>query len=115
MLPDVESGIIVQWSGSVGTIPTDWALCDGNNGTPDLRNKFVLGTDTPGGSGGSATHVHTDGYQANGHLFPYVGYGQELAGAVNYNTFSAVALENLTTDPASSLPIYYALAYIMKL
>lgn len=37
------SGIIAMWSGSIGTIPTGWVLCDGTNGTPDLRDKFVIG------------------------------------------------------------------------
>lgn len=36
-------GMIVMWSGSVGSIPAGWALCDGTNGTPDLRGKFVIG------------------------------------------------------------------------
>ena len=36
-------GCILMWSGSIGTIPTGYALCDGNNGTPDLRNRFIVG------------------------------------------------------------------------
>jgi hypothetical protein len=36
-------GMIVMWSGDVTKIPTGWALCDGTNGTPDLRGRFVLG------------------------------------------------------------------------
>ena len=43
----VPKGIILMWSGSIATIPSGWALCDGasHNGvaTPDLRNRFVLG------------------------------------------------------------------------
>ncbi len=35
--------IIVLWSGAVVDIPAGWALCDGNNGTPDLRDRFVIG------------------------------------------------------------------------
>ena len=41
---------------------TDWQLCDGSNGTPDLRNSFIksIGAgEQPGGSGGSATHTHS--------------------------------------------------------
>lgn len=60
------SGIIVKWSGSVATIPEGYALCDGNNGTPDLRGLMILGAggafnpNTTGGSlltalGGAAT------------------------------------------------------------
>lgn len=37
----VHSGFILLWSGSVATIPTGWSLCNGLNGTPDLRTRFV--------------------------------------------------------------------------
>jgi hypothetical protein len=36
-------GIIVMWSGSIENIPEGWALCNGENNTPDLRGRFVLG------------------------------------------------------------------------
>ena len=39
----VPSGGIIMWSGSVASIPSGWFLCDGNNSTPDLRNRFVVG------------------------------------------------------------------------
>ena len=32
-----------MWSGAVDAIPTGWALCDGQNGTPDLRDRFIVG------------------------------------------------------------------------
>lgn len=35
--------IIVLWSGELVDIPTGWALCDGNNGTPDLTDAFIIG------------------------------------------------------------------------
>lgn len=37
------SGIIVMWSGAIDNIPNGWVLCDGNNNTPDLRNRFIVG------------------------------------------------------------------------
>lgn len=37
------TGGIVIWSGSASNIPSGWTLCDGTNGTPDLRNRFVVG------------------------------------------------------------------------
>lgn len=68
----VPVGCIVLWSGSIASIPTGWALCDGNNGTPDLVERFVLGAGgavLPDATGGSATdsivtssdgaHTHT--------------------------------------------------------
>ena len=33
----------MMWSGSIADIPTGWQLCDGTNGTPDLRDRFVIG------------------------------------------------------------------------
>jgi len=39
----VPPGIICMWSGSTNSIPSGWALCDGANGTPNLRDRFVIG------------------------------------------------------------------------
>jgi hypothetical protein len=52
------SGGIVMWSGSIASIPLGWRLCDGGGGTPDLRDRFIVGagsTYTPGNTGGSAS------------------------------------------------------------
>lgn len=61
------SGGIILWSGSVASIPSGWYLCNGSNGTPDLRDKFVVGAGSSyavGATGGSAnavvvSHTHT--------------------------------------------------------
>lgn len=37
-------GMIIMWSGEPSTIPNGWKLCDGRNGTPDLRNRFIVGS-----------------------------------------------------------------------
>jgi len=57
-LVTIPSGVILMWSGSVATIPAGWVLCDGNNSTPDLRNRFIVGSGTGssyavGATGGS--------------------------------------------------------------
>jgi hypothetical protein len=39
----VPTGIISLWYGSIANIPSGWALCNGSNNTPDLRNRFVIG------------------------------------------------------------------------
>jgi hypothetical protein len=49
----LPAGTIIMWHGSVATIPTGWRLCDGSNGTPNLRNKFIVGADSD--NGGNAT------------------------------------------------------------
>jgi len=70
--PYVPIDGIVLWYGSVANVPPGWAVCDGTNGTPDLRDKFILGAGSTynyGQSGGSAnvtlsnshlpSHTHT--------------------------------------------------------
>lgn len=39
----VPSGAIMMWSGSIATIPSGWLLCNGSSGTPDLRDRFIVG------------------------------------------------------------------------
>jgi hypothetical protein len=37
------TGMIMMWSGTIATIPSGWLLCNGSSGTPDLRNRFIIG------------------------------------------------------------------------
>lgn len=63
----VPSGGIIMWSGSIASIPSGWLLCNGTSGTPDLRDRFVIGAGTNyavGATGGSkdaivVAHSHT--------------------------------------------------------
>jgi hypothetical protein len=41
----IPQGGIIMWSGSISAIPTGWAVCDGANGRPDLRGRFIAGYD----------------------------------------------------------------------
>lgn len=43
---DIPSGVIVMWSGAANAIPNGWALCNGSNGTPDLRGGLSSGPGT---------------------------------------------------------------------
>ena len=66
-LDAVPAGLISIWSGSLDALPEDWTLCDGTNGAPDLRDKFVVGAgstyavDATGGSKDAVvvSHNHT--------------------------------------------------------
>lgn len=58
----VPSGLIAMWSGLVANIPSGWTLCNGLNGTPDLRDRFIVGAGNSyavGAQGGSVTAVTT--------------------------------------------------------
>lgn len=61
----IPVGGIIMWSGTIASIPSNWKLCNGTNGTPDLRNRFIIGASidaTTSGTGGSngVTKAHTD-------------------------------------------------------
>lgn len=111
MLP---AGIILLWFGAIGNIPDGYIICDGNNGTPDLRNNFVVGA---GGSfavdavGGSAFHTHT--FNDGGHTHTIPG-GTALGAGVGANNTTDPTPATGTTDAAETFPPYHALAFIMK-
>lgn len=57
----VPAGGIILWSGLISAIPSGWLLCDGTFGTPDLRDRFVVGAGTTyseDDTGGAVQHTH---------------------------------------------------------
>jgi hypothetical protein len=136
------SGGIIIWSGSSAAIPTGWYLCDGNNSTPDLRNRFVVGagsTYNVNDTGGSADavlveHTHTATVTDPGHNHTWGrglegdddGFGGSNAEYTRAAGSDATVIQTATTGISVSvnsagvsgtnanLPPYYALCYIMK-
>lgn len=41
-------GSIIAYSGLLGSIPSNWHICDGTDGTPDLRDRFLKGASNAG-------------------------------------------------------------------
>jgi hypothetical protein len=126
------SGLIALWSGSIATIPTGWFICDGANGTPDLRDKFVVGAGATyavaatGGSKDAVVVSHTHIQDAHGHgilgdvgtsgTAAGIGGAASTGGAYGTTVTSAVAVNQSTgvSGTDANLPPYYSLAYIMK-
>lgn len=129
----IPSGGIIIWSGSSSAIPSGWYLCNGANGTPDLRNRFVVGagsTYAVGNTGGSADaivvshthsvtdpgHSHTIGFQ--NHTIDQNAGSAGLVRQGTSNTSTQTTGISISSTGASgtnaNLPPYYALAYIMK-
>lgn len=108
----IEIGVITAWSGAIGNIPPGWFLCDGTNGTPDLRDKFLV-SDGPnfsvGDEGGNANHIHP--FTGDGHSHVALS-GSGIDFFTGFDGTSSTDPATGTTDPTSNLPTYYALAYI---
>lgn len=90
----IPSGVIVMWSGAANNIPNGWLLCDGNNNTPDLRNRFIVGAGSNynvGNTGGSdsvilnvnqiPSHSHTFTGNSHTHSLSLSGLTTSSAGA----------------------------------
>jgi len=110
---DVPRGGIFWWSGSIASIPSTYRLCDGTHGTPDLRNKFIVGagdTYSVDDIGGTLTHVHT--FLGDGHSHT-LGYGPPLGGMGAYDVLTNSVQSHGTFDAGSGLPEYHSLVLVM--
>lgn len=122
----MPTGGIIMWSGTVATIPSGWHLCDGTNGTPDLRNRFIVcadaddsgvakttltGAATQSGASSIGPHSHDIdvGALAWGTVKPC---GSNNSGATG--TVANGAKNSGTGIGTDTYPAYYALCLIMK-
>ena len=140
----VPAGGIIMWAGSIASIPSGYVICDGTNGTPDLRDRFVVGAGTTyavtaiGGSADAIVvqHTHTatstsvvtdpghyhgnavSSYQnpaTTGGASPYGGPGNTTTKTTGITVATTTTNANTgVSGTNANLPPYYALAYIMK-
>lgn len=115
----VPLGGIIQWSGAIVDIPTGWQLCDGTNGTPDLRDKFVAGagsTYAVDETGGALTHNHP--FTGDGHTHEATDtHVLTPSGVITVfgGTFTQSSDAAGITDSSGSLPPFLALAFIQRM
>ncbi len=97
----VARGTIFMWSGSLASLASQapgWILCNGTNGTPDLRDRFVYGVsngENPGATGGS----------------PSASVGLGGRNDISYGAGGPWVVNSVSV---SYMPPYYKLAFIMK-
>lgn len=123
----LPKGAVIMWHGSADEIPDGWAICNGENDTPDLRSRFVVGAgekyslDETGGQDTVTLskhemplHTHTT-FQSSG--WGYSGEGRDENHAyLNYPLMPTV--ETLPTGgngPHENRPPFYALFFIKRI
>lgn len=140
----VPQGSIIPWYGDKANIPDGFALCDGTKGTPDLRDRFLVGagsTYSLGAKGGEAMHklvraelpsqsVDFVGWYISAYGSSHKIHGDSGKGTFQVLNFSGSLGTNSTyfwlkpfslgfklgnDQPHENRPPYYALYYIMKL
>src|SRR5438045_543441 len=118
-MADFKRGMIVAFWAQGGELPDGWAICDGSNGTPDLRDQFIRGgrslADLNGQHLGRENHSHTfsarTGVPVNG-LNSNCTQGDSgitLAGNDHQHDLGG------TTSNEPLLPPHVVLLYLMKI
>ena len=124
-----------MWSGQSSNIPSGWALCNGQNGTPNLQNRFIVGAGnqySPGATGGAnevslttdqmPSHRHNIEISRSGSvLYPVSMYGKSGSGsndAIQWGVWED-RIDTMSSAGSNAShenrPPYYALCFIMKL
>lgn len=109
----IPIGTIVIWSGTLGTIPTGFRRCDGTNGTPDLRDKFVVGAGSTYAVGATGGSVLKDFDHSHVSAAPISEYRNTWDASTQVAT---IAHTHTTSDPIAFnvIPPNAALYYIMR-
>jgi hypothetical protein len=95
----IPSGVIMLWSGASNAIPTGYVLCDGNNSTPDLRDKFVVGASDISGTGSwPSVGVGSTGGSANATLPTHTHYTVRDTTVVDPNTVQDLSSSNYLAE-----------------
>lgn len=112
----MKKGTILWWFGIAANIPYGWHMCDGTLGTPDLRNKWLIGagsTYNPGDTGGNQDHNHD--FTTNGHIHSLAYTPQNITwDGVCYRTTDNKN-DTGTTVTRDNYPPYRSWYYIIKL
>lgn len=136
-LYDFPTGSILMWNGYISDIPSDYVFCNGENNTPDLRDKFILGANSNIGETTNGTHTHnvsTDGSHEHTtyarsyehrHTDKIYGDGSFSSGSSFYFDYADDNHSHYSLESSGShshqvvdeeiYPAHYTLAYIMKI
>ena len=114
----IPSGGIILWSGAANAIPSGFVLCDGNNSTPDLRNRFVVGAgdsyavDATGGATTDSISISISGN--TGQMYASGSVSGNQGAVLNSSSGHKHSFSGSGSATVDTLPPYYALCYIMK-
>jgi hypothetical protein len=115
------AGHILMWSGDLGAIPDGWALCDGAEGRPDLRDRFPRGAEDGealGSTGGTSAHAHGSSTDPGGNAVTNGGGNGGCGGGSTFMDFhdhTVNAHSHPDTAPETHEPPYWSVHYIIKI
>jgi len=118
----VPSGVISPFNGPESDVPDGWTLCDGKDGSPDLRDRFVVGAEGSYGKGdkGGKESVTLDESQIPEHNHGIKANDNTNSDNPSLTSTYGTSRTNYTETAGGggsheNRPPFYALAYIMRL
>ena len=106
----IPIGAIVLWSGSIATIPSGWALCDGSSGTPNLTAKFVIHADADSGG------TYDVGDNSSTDITATIGGPSATTASSGSGPNTVASNAHIhTLSWSTRIPPHYALAYIQRI
>lgn len=115
VLPDMIKHGIIIWPLAIGDIPAGYHLCDGTEGTIDMRNFTIVGagdTYAVGATGGSLTHTHTVDQAAHSHV---VNEGTDIGSGTGFSDQCDSADPTISCTTDNHQDPFKAFAFIQKL
>ena len=104
-VPGVPSGAIILWSGASNAIPSGYVLCDGQNNTPNLQDRFVVSAgstyavDATGGSANATLVSHSHTINNHSHSFSGSGSNTHSHGIPKGSGGSQASIANYVPSP----------------
>lgn len=96
---DLPVGLICLWRGSIGSVPDNWQVCDGTNGTPDMFGLYPQGATASIGSTGGSLNPHT--HTSPTHIHSTSGHSHTSTTGVSAGSTNASATVTVTVAPAT--------------
>ena len=103
-----------MWNSTIASIPSGWVMCDGSNGTPDLRDRYIIGAKQDD-SGVAKTNIAGSLEQTGGASSVTSGAGNAFGTAQNFVGGNSLGVNNRGHGhPVTVIPPFFALVFIMK-
>lgn len=121
---DVSSHFEASGKGKKGAPYYGWAICNGQNGTPDLRDRFIRCVDdAAGGTGGSDSSAHTHSVDPasvtsglpSSTIEVQAGLGETVAKSTHTHTVDVAATTSGAASATDNRPAFYELVALMRL
>lgn len=101
-------GFLALWYGKAANVPAGWVICDGNNGTPDVRGLAIVGAASDDEVGTKTGSAKWSGGTTGGHALTVdeIPSHSHKYGYRSWSDSGSATRHNIVSDIASSVGTY---------